>query len=337
MKIKEFDYELPVELIAQAPAEPRDSSRLLILDRASGQIEHKKFREIIDELKEGDLLVLNNSKVFKARLQAYHERSGRELEVFLVRPLDDYRWQVMIKKAKQVKLGDVFDFGGWQAKVLSKNPAGTARLKMTIDSEGVIAYAERHGEVPLPPYIKPTQDFSEQYQTVYAEPVGSVAAPTAGLHFTLELLEQIKARGVQLEYITLHVGLGTFAPVRVDDLDEHQMHAEFVSIDAATAERINAAKQAGRRVIAVGTTTVRALEGASLSDDGFLGEVNLFIKPGFEFKIVDAMVTNFHLPKSTLLVLVSAFTGKDQILKAYQEAIKEKYRFFSFGDAMMIE
>lgn len=335
--VKSFDYKLPKEMIAQSPVEPRDSSRLMLLNREGAVLGHRIFKDIVDQLKEGDVLVMNNSKVFKARLQAEIIRTGTEIEAFLLRPLGDKKWEAILGNARRAQLKDVLDFGGVQGELLQKMDDGTVRLKMNVSDDVILAFCNHHGKTPLPPYITKELDDSKKYQTVYAEPLGSVAAPTAGLHFTPGLLKTLEQKGVQLEYVTLHVGLGTFRPVKVETIDEHQMHPEFVEIDGATAYRIGKAKSEGRRIVAVGTTTVRALEGAApLSQDGFIGDVNLFIKPGFEFNIIDALITNFHLPESTLLVLVSAFVGRENILEAYRTAIKDGYRFYSFGDAMFI-
>jgi S-adenosylmethionine:tRNA ribosyltransferase-isomerase len=366
-----FSYDLPPERVAQEPVEPRDHSRLMVLDRKTGAWEHRKFFEIINELKAGDVLVMNNTKVFKARL--YGElmdgvtEKRRNIEVFLLRPREGAMpessvWEALAKPGKLLHPGNRIDLGGFIATVADKQDDGTFLLSFETSVENVLAFADKHGEVPTPPYVKKVPEKLETYQTVYAEKVGSVAAPTAGFHFTPRLLDEIKKKGIQIEFVTLHVGLGTFRPMKTATIEEHEMHAEFVEISADVAQRINQAKQEGRRVIAVGTTTVRTLEGAAavchpegakrpkdltrsfadaqddkyLPRDGLLGDVNLFITPGFEFKIVDALITNFHLPKSTLLVLVSAFAGREHILAAYEEAIRQNYRFYSFGDAMFI-
>ncbi len=275
---------------------------------------------------------MNNTKVFKARLQGCVGK--KNIEVFLLRPRENF-WEVLLKPGRRVKIGDVMDVGGLRATVLAKRENGTAELSFDASMNEVLACADAHGHVPTPPYVKQQTELS-RYQTVYAKETGSVAAPTAGFHFTQRLMDELRGKGVQFEFVTLHVGLGTFRPVKTKTLEEHEMHAEFVRIDAATAQRINDAKREGRRVIAVGTTTVRALEGSGVPEQGFAGDVNLFITPGFRFKIIDGLMTNFHLPKSTLLVLASAFAGRENVLRAYQEAIQEKYRFYSFGDAMFI-
>lgn len=361
-----FNYHLPPELIAQEPVQPRDRSRLMLLDRESGVLSHQLFYEIVDELQKGDVLVLNKSKVFKARLRG--QIKEKDIEVFLLRHERDGLWQAMIKPGKKVVVGDVINLDGLQAKLLEQKEDGTVLLDLEATVDQVLAYTDKHGEIPVPPYVKKQPEKFATYQTVYAKNVGSVAAPTAGFHFTKHLIDELKDKGVQFEFVTLHVGLGTFRPIKTKTIEEHQMHSEFVQIDRDTSGRINQAKQEGRRVIAVGTTTVRSLEGvaqchseeavgrrknvldkkiltaseaglrmtSTLPDSGFAGDVNLFIKPGFQFKIVDALITNFHLPKSTLLVLVSAFAGRGNVLATYREAIKQKYRFYSFGDAMFI-
>ncbi len=338
-----FDYHLPPEQIAQFSVSPRDSSRMLALDRKTGERTHKAFREIVDELVEGDVLVMNNTKVFKARLSGTVSVRGKkiELEVFLLRG-EGTRWSAMVRPGKKVAVGDWIDLRGMVATVVEKREDGVVTLEMNATVDEVIAFANSHGEIPVPPYVDKAPAKLDDYQTVYAKTVGSVAAPTAGFHFTDELIAKLKAKGVQFEFVTLHVGIGTFRPVKTDTLEEHEMHAEFVTVDAETAGRINAAKREGRRVVSVGTTTVRVLEGVaaqsggSIPNDGFSGDVNLFITPGFDFKVIDALITNFHLPKSTLLVLVSAFAGRENVIAAYEEAVRLGYRFFSFGDAMFI-
>ncbi len=385
-----FDYELPQELIAQRSAEPRDHSRLMVVARATGEWEHKRFYEIVDELRAGDVLVMNNTKVFRARLEATVQsvslrlpakasasagakRSNPSIELFLLRPRGA-TWDVLVKPGRHVAVGDTIHVGEIKGHVLAKSDVVSVQFDLSDPS--LIDYANAHGQIPVPPYVHETPQTLEQYQTVYAQETGSVAAPTAGFHFTRELLDKIRTMGVNIQYVTLHVGLGTFRPMKSETLEEHTMHSEFVTIDSGTAQAINRAKQEGRRVIAVGTTTVRTLEGVSrlchperpracrvgvegsrvLPVSGFSGDVNLFITPGFHFNVVDALITNFHLPKSTLLVLVSAFAslpadlsavasakvealakeGRERILASYEEAIREGYRFFSFGDAMFI-
>lgn len=327
--VADFSYDLPEELIAQTPIEPRDASRLLVLNRVTGEIRHRdRFSEIIDELNAGDVLVFNVSKVFKARLQI----DGFEVFVLKVR---DGEIDALVKPGRKAKLG--FDFGGFVAT--AKSADGIFTLKTGKSVIEMFEFCEKQGSVPTPPYVKTEFCHPDRYQTVYAKSTGSVAAPTAGLHFTPELIEKARSKGVQIEEVILHVGIGTFRPVQADHIEDHVMHAEFVEIDEPTAQRIRSAKAEGRRVIAVGTTTVRVLEGvvATIGElTAYSGEVNMFITPGFEFKVVDGLITNFHLPKSTLLMLVSALAGREHILAAYQEAVDHRYRFFSFGDAMFI-
>ena len=368
--IELFDYVLPPERIAQEPVRPRDTSRLMVLDRATGERQHKRFFEIVDELRAGDLLVMNDTKVFKARLRG--RRFAKELEVFLLRPVADALpgaavWHALVRPGKLVHVGNNIQLAdGVMATVVDKLSDGSVRLSFLMSNEEVIDFANRYGEIPVPPYVEKAPENFNDYQTVYARETGSVAAPTAGFHFTPELIEKLKGKGVQFSFVTLHVGIGTFRPVKTATLEEHEMHSEFVEISPETASTINIAKHEGRRVIAVGTTTVRALEGVAslchpeeakptkdlvsdgreiphfvrddhaLPPEGFVGDVNMFITPGYTFKIIDALITNFHLPKSTLLVLVSAFAGREKILAAYQEAVEQQYRFFSFGDAMFL-
>jgi S-adenosylmethionine:tRNA ribosyltransferase-isomerase len=362
MKTDDFDYFLPKELIAQEPMQNRDQSRLLVMDVKTGSLEHRHFCDIVDYLEKGDVLVMNNSKVFPARLIGQRKASGGKVEVFLHRRLAADRWQCLLG-GKRIKLGLKIEFGDRLAcEVVKNNEDGTWEVVFDKKDKELIDIVGEIGLIPLPPYIKRdntprpsgaplsrgelnTND-QEAYQTVYADDgkVGSVAAPTAGLHFTPELIEKIKNKGVQIEYVTLHVGLGTFAPVKVEDVTKHKMHEELVDIGANVAGRLQEAMKKKKRIIAVGTTSTRTLEAMAeqivnwkLEIGNLSSWVNIFIYPGFEFKVVDAMITNFHLPKSTLLMLVSAFAGKDNIDKAYQEAIKEKYRFFSYGDAMLIK
>ncbi len=355
-----FDYHLPQELIAQYSAHPRDHSRLMILDRETGSLGEKRFDQIIDDFKEGDLLVMNNTKVFRARLRGFI--GDKEIEVFLLRPRDG-AWDVLVRPGRHVNVGDTIEIETLKGVVVGKSDVASVRFDMS--DQDVIDFANQHGEIPIPPYVEQVPESLDRYQTVYAQETGSVAAPTAGFHFTEELLEKIRTKGVEIEYVTLHVGIGTFRPVKSDTLEEHKMHAEYVTITPEVALRINIAKQERRRVIAVGTTTVRTLEGVVaqttpsfprrgagtrdpfplgkggsrgvLPVEGFSGDVNLFITPGFDFKIIDALITNFHLPKSTLLVLVSSFAGRGHVLDAYQKAVEDRFRFFSFGDAMFIK
>ncbi|MEK7615490.1 MAG: tRNA preQ1(34) S-adenosylmethionine ribosyltransferase-isomerase QueA [Patescibacteria group bacterium] len=329
-----FDYHLPEDQIAQQSVEPRDQSRLLVVDRGTGQWQHKQFFEISQFLRAGDVLVLNNTKVFRARLHT------EGLEVFLLRAKEGSVWEVMVRPGKKVQVDQEIDLNGLRGTIVEKRNDGIVLMRFDRSPDEVVAFANEHGEIPVPPYVNIQPQTFQDYQTVYAKETGSVAAPTAGFHFTQRLIDELKQKGIQFEEVTLHVGIGTFRPMKTETIEEHEMHSEFVSIDSGTAERINTAKKEGRRVIAVGTTTVRTLEGVAHSDGGFrafTGDVNLFIKPGFEFEIIDVLITNFHLPKSTLLVLVSAFAGREHVMNAYAEAVKEGYRFFSFGDAMFIQ
>jgi S-adenosylmethionine:tRNA ribosyltransferase-isomerase len=330
--ISDYNYDLPPEFIAQKPVEPRDQSKLLVLDSKDGLIQHKQFFDIGQFLRDDDVLVFNDTKVFKARLMT------QGLEVFLLRAHDQV-WEAMIRPGRKVKVEDSIHFKeGVSAQVLEKLSNGIVRLEFNVGVDQVLEYCDKFGQIPVPPYVKQQPEDLDTYQTVYARETGSVAAPTAGFHFTQRLLSELRDRGIQMEYITLHVGIGTFQPVKTDTLEEHEMHSEFVQINQETADRINQAKQSGRRIVAVGTTTTRALEGVA-DDSGvsrFSKDVNLFIKPGYQFKIVDALITNFHLPKSTLLALVSALAGRENIMSAYEQAKQEDYRFYSFGDAMFI-
>lgn len=328
--ISQFDYELPPEFIAQSSVEPRDHSKLMLLDRASGEVCHKHFYDIVDELKAGDVLVFNVSKVFRARLRS------DEFEVFVLK-VRDGEVDALVRPGKKVK--DVVELPDLSLKLVRRTDDGVFTFATGKTAMEMFAYCDAHGEIPTPPYVSSTVDEDQKYQTVYARETGSVAAPTAGFHFTNELLGRIRAKGVQIEEVILHVGIGTFRPVQTEIVEEHTMHSEWVSLSADVAGRLNAAKQEGRRVIAVGTTTVRALEGvvATTGDLGaFEGELNIFITPGFAFKVIDGLVTNFHLPKSTLLMLVSALAGRENVLAAYEEAKRHGYRFFSFGDAMFV-
>lgn len=338
MLTSEFDYNLPRELIAQEPMRPRDHSRLMVLDRESGGIRHQHFYDLPKFLQPGDVLVFNQSKVFKARLIG--RLNDQDVEIFMLRG-NEAVWSCLGRPAKKIKPSDEIKFSqGLKAVVIKKSENGILEIEFNKFGDELMEIVNSIGEVPTPPYVKTAPEKLSDYQTVYAKNLGSVAAPTAGFHFTPELLQKIQKQGIDLEFISLHVGMGTFRPVQSDDIEEHEMHEEFVEIGKATAERINQAKAEGRRVVAVGTTTVRALEGVAASNQGmlksFADDVNLFIKPGFDFKIINGLITNFHLPKSTLLVLVSALAGRENILAAYHEAIKEGYRFYSFGDAMLI-
>ena len=337
MKASAFDYELPESRIAQAPAKPRESAKLMVVDRLKDQLRHKKVDDLGSELVKGDVLVVNVSKVFNARL---HGKVGAaKAELFLVKPVGPF-WECIGKPGKKLAIGaQIVIANKFSAIVQDKLDDGTIIVDFGMSKETVIRRANEVGEVPIPPYIKKIPTHGE-YQTVYAKQEGSVAAPTAGLHLTKSLIAKLKKKGVEFLEVTLHVGLGTFMPIRVDDLGAHKMHGEWVEIPEKTVKAIMKAKIQRRRVIAVGTTTARALEGAVERCGGKLcpwhGEVNLFIKPGFDFNVIDGLMTNFHLPKSTLLVLVSAFAGRKTIIRAYEAAVAKKYRFYSFGDAMLI-
>ena len=337
-KKSDFYYDLPEELIAQTPAEPRDSSRLLIYNRATRKVEHKIFREITDYLRAGDVLVVNNTKVLPARLFATTENGGA-VEILLLKRLDIDKWEVLVKPGRKCTVGKKLKISDELSLTVEDiTPTGERIVKFIYDGifEEIL---EKLGTMPLPPYIKTQLKDKNRYQTVYAKHEGSAAAPTAGLHFTPELLEKIRGMGVEIAEVLLHVGLGTFRPVKEDIITDHKMHSEHYEISAEAAKIINAAKREGRRVIAVGTTSVRTLESAA-DDNGFLkpckNDTQIFIYPPYKFKCVDALVTNFHLPESTLIMLVAALTGREEVLSLYKEAANEKYRFFSFGDAMLV-
>ena len=335
MKLSDFDYHLPKELIAKYPAQPRDSCRLMVLNRKDKTIEHRIFRDVIDYLKPGDTLVLNNTKVIPARLIGKKEKTNANIEVFLLRPIEDNIWEALIKNVRRLKKNQkIIISDDFYVEFLSKDDE---KAIVKIHSKDIKSDLEKYGHVPLPPYIEREDEEKDKdyYQTVFADKEGSVASPTAGLHFTKELLEKIKEKGVNIAYITLHVGLGTFKPVKTEDITKHKMHEEYFTIPKETLEMIKKTKENKKSVVAVGTTVVRALEtyGKFGKTEGF---TDIFIYPPYEFKIVDKLITNFHLPKSTLLMLVSAFADRDFILRAYNGAVKEKYRFFSYGDAMLI-
>ena len=339
MKTSDFFYELPQEQIAQTPIEPRDHSRLMVLRRDSDSIEHKHFYDIIDYLNEGDTLIVNDSRVIPARIYGYKEDTGAKIEFLLLRQLDGKRWETLVKPGKKAKPGTRFIFGDGllTAEVIEVTDDGNRIVELNSE-ENIYATLDKIGQMPLPPYITEKLEDQERYQTVYSHELGSAAAPTAGLHFTNELLDKIREKGVNIGYVTLHVGLGTFRPVKVDDVTKHKMHSEHYEIPAETAELIKRTKASGKRVIAVGTTSCRTLESVAAQGelracDGF---TDIFIYPGFKFKVLDGLITNFHLPESTLIMLVSAFYGYDTTMHAYDIAVKEKYRFFSFGDAMAI-
>ena len=342
MDLHDFYYDLPEELIAQDPLSDRSSSRLMVLDKETGEIEHKIFRDIVDYLKPGDCLVVNDTKVIPARLIGTKVDTGAAIEVLLLKRLEDRQdtWEVLVKPGKKAKVGAKISFGEGKliGEVIDIVEEGNRLIQFTYDGifEEIL---DELGQMPLPPYITHKLEDKNRYQTVYAKNPGSAAAPTAGLHFTTELMDRIKAKGVKIAYVTLHVGLGTFRPVKVDDVTKHKMHSEHYEVPEETAKLINETKKNGGRVIAVGTTSCRTLESVA----AMYGEIkpcegftDIFIYPGFEFKVLDGLITNFHLPESTLIMLVSAFAGYDFIMNAYKEAVKEKYRFFSFGDAMFI-
>ncbi|MGE5509189.1 MAG: tRNA preQ1(34) S-adenosylmethionine ribosyltransferase-isomerase QueA [Chitinophagales bacterium] len=341
MRVADFDYELPPELIAQTPAEPRDSSRLLVLDRRTGAVEHRHFYDLPRFLSAGDLLVTNDTRVIRARLFGRKAEGGGKVEVFLLRPLSGSEWEALVRPGRRVRRGTALVFGEGEltAQVTGEGPAGKRTVRFA-GAGDLRATLDRLGQVPLPPYITTPLSDGERYQTVYAEREGSVAAPTAGLHFTPELLERLAAQGVGRASVTLHVGLGTFRPVEVEEVEAHEMHSEYYEVSAETAERIRAARRSGGRVVAVGTTSCRTLETVAALGGGEMvagsGWTDIFIYPGYRFRAIDALVTNFHLPRSTLLMLVSAFAGRELIFRAYEEAIRERYRFYSFGDAMLI-
>lgn len=335
MKTSDFDYNLPESSIAQTPAEPRDSSRLLVLRRDDGKLEHRIFRDVTDYLNAGDLLVLNQTRVIPARIFARKETGGR-VELLLLRRRDELTWEALVG-GKGLRVGKVAQIeDGPEVKIIEELNGSERLIKF---SEPIEPYFSKVGNVPLPPYIHEKLNDPERYQTVYAKEPGSAAAPTAGLHFTPRLLEELQVKGVRVAYVTLHVGLDTFAPVNEENPEEHKIHSEWCELTQETADAINETRAKGGRVIAVGTTSVRTLESAAnyqLPITPFTGPTSLYILPGYEFKIVDAMITNFHLPKSTLLMLVSAFAGREKILETYATAVNEGYRFYSFGDAMLI-
>ena len=341
MNVTDFDYNLPEELIAQTPLKKRDSSRLLVLDKNNGEIKHETFSNITDYLRKGDVLVLNDTKVIPARLIGVKEETGAVIELLLLKDLGEDTWKCLSKPAKRLHVGTIVSFGEGKlkAQVVEKKDEGVTIVKLLY--KGILMeILDSLGTMPLPPYIHEKLEDQGRYQTVYAKYSGSAAAPTAGLHFTPELLKSIEDMGVIVTYVTLHVGLGTFRPVEVDNILEHKMHSEYYIMTDETAKILNDAKDEGRRIIAVGTTSTRTLETIASNNDGRFvscsGDTSIFIYPGYEFKGIDCLITNFHLPKSTLVMLVSALSSKEIILNAYQEAIIEKYRFFSFGDSMFI-
>ena len=341
MKRQDFYYELPEELIAQAPLEDRSSSRLLVLDKESGAVSHHVFKDVIDYLNEGDCLVINDTKVLPARLIGAKVGTDAKIEVLLLKRKENNIWETLVKPGKKAKIGTKISFGDGLLKgeVVDIVEEGNRLIQFTY--EGIFEeILDQLGQMPLPPYITHHLEDKNRYQTVYAEHTGSAAAPTAGLHFTPELLEKIEKKGVDIARVTLHVGLGTFRPVKVDEITDHHMHSEFFQIEEEAAEKINRAKDAGKKVICVGTTSCRTVESAA-DETGHLkacsGWTEIFIYPGYQFKVLDSLITNFHLPESTLVMLVSALAGREHVLAAYEEAVKERYRFFSFGDAMLIQ
>lgn len=341
MKLEEFDYNLPEELIAQTPIKQRDTSRLMVLDKKTGEISHKHFYDIIDYLNPGDTLVLNDTKVLPARLIGEKTNTKAVIEVLLLKNKENDTWETLVKPARRIHLGDVVSFGGGLLKLTCTEVKDEGIRLFEASYKGIFyELLDKLGTMPLPPYIHEKLEDKDRYQTVYAKEVGSAAAPTAGLHFTEELLAKIEEKGINIVYLTLHVGLGTFRPVKVEDVTKHKMHSEFYSLNNSVADTLNKTRANGKRIIAVGTTSTRTLEtiydkfGEFKEDSGF---TDIFIYPGKEVKSIDGLITNFHLPKSTLIMLVSAIAGKDNILNAYKIAVKEKYRFFSFGDAMFIK
>ncbi|MFD1408135.1 tRNA preQ1(34) S-adenosylmethionine ribosyltransferase-isomerase QueA [Kroppenstedtia eburnea] len=342
MDVSQFDFELPEELIAQEPAPKRSGSRLMVVNRENQTVEHRRFPDLLEYLHPGDVLVLNDTRVRPARLVGVKEGTGARIELLLLNPLGGDRWEALVKPAKRVKEGTVVRFGDGKLQAVAQemtDAAGGRVFQLQYQEQDLEILLERLGEMPLPPYIHRRLDEPERYQTVYSRAVGSAAAPTAGLHFTEDLLNRAKEKGVKIVTITLHVGLGTFRPVTAESVEEHQMHAEFYEVSEEAAEQIRVAKAKGNRVVAVGTTSVRTLETVA-RDHGEIraarGWTDIFIYPGFRFRVTDALLTNFHLPKSTLLMLVSAFSSRELMLQAYRTAVREKYRFFSFGDAMLI-
>ena len=341
MKVSLFDYDLPKELIAQTPIKERSSSRLLVMDKKTGELRHEHFYDIVSYLHKGDVLVLNDTKVIPARLIGEKEETKAVIEILLLKDLGDNVWEALSRPFKRLHVGTVVSFGDGKlkCKVVEKLDEGIVRVKLIYDGI-LVNILDELGTMPLPPYITEKLEDQSRYQTVYAKNLGSAAAPTAGLHFTKELLKKIEDKGVIIKYVTLHVGLGTFRPVEVDDIKDHHMHTEFYVINKDVSDTLNKAKEEGRRIVAVGTTSTRVLETVASKFNGRFepcsGNTDIFIYPGYEFKGIDALITNFHLPKSTLVMLVSALSSRENILNAYKEAIKERYRFFSFGDAMFI-
>ena len=340
MKTSDFDFDLPQELIAQTPLKDRDHSRLLVLDKETGSVEHKEFRNILDYLHSGDVLVINDTKVIPARLMGVKEDTGAVIELLLLKDMGNDIWECLSRPQKRLHVGTIVKFSDLlSASVVELLSDGVTRVKL-VYSGILLEILDRLGEMPLPPYIHEKLAEKDRYNTVYAKNIGSAAAPTAGLHFTNELLDELRSKGVIVTNVTLHVGLGTFRPVEVDDINNHHMHSEYYEMSGETASILNDAKNDGRRIIAVGTTSTRTLESVMSKYGKFIecsGNTEIFIYPGYEFKAINCLITNFHLPKSTLVMLVSALAGRDNILNAYHEAVINKYRFFSFGDAMFIK
>ena len=341
MKTSDFNFDLPEELIAQHPLEKRDYSRLMVLDRETGEIEHKHFYDILEYLNSGDTIVLNNTRVMPARLIGEKEGSGGKIEFLLLKRVEGDKWECLSKPGKKAKIGATFTFGSGKLKCTVVDIVEEGNRIIEFSYDGIFEQVlDELGEMPLPPYITERLEDRERYQTVYSKEQGSAAAPTAGLHFTNDLLKEVEAKGVNIAYVTLHVGLGTFRPVKVDDVNSHIMHSEFYSLDEENAKIINETKKNGGKIISVGTTSTRTLE--TIGDENGVvkaqsGWTSIFIYPGYKFKVVDRLITNFHLPESTLIMLVATLAGKDHVLNAYNEAVKEKYRFFSFGDSMIIK
>lgn len=338
MKTSDFYYDLPQELIAQTPMEPRDMSRLMVIDKNTGEVEHKIFKDLIDYLRPGDCLILNDTRVIPARIYGVKKETGAVVEFLLLKQSENNVWECLCKPGKRAKIGTEFVFGDGivECEVVDITEDGNRKVQFKCDSKEIYTILDKIGKMPLPPYITEELQNGELYQTVYSKELGSAAAPTAGLHFTEEMLKQIEDKGIKIGYVTLHVGLGTFRPVKVDDVKNHKMHSEHYHISKETADLINDTKKNGGRVIAVGTTSTRTLESVA-TKNGCICEdeddTSIFIYPGYEFKCIDGLVTNFHLPESTLIMLISAFAGYDNVMNAYKIAVKEKYRFFSFGDA----
>ncbi|WP_173106964.1 tRNA preQ1(34) S-adenosylmethionine ribosyltransferase-isomerase QueA [Bacillus sp. KH172YL63] len=341
MKVEDFDFHLPEELIAQTPLENRSESRLMVLDKEDGSMDHLRFKHIVDYLQEGDCLVLNDTRVLPARLFGQKEDTGANIEVLLLKQEDGDKWETLVKPAKRIRVGTEIVFGDGKLKATCVGLKEHGGRILEFQYEGIFyEVLDELGEMPLPPYIRERLEEQDRYQTVFARERGSAAAPTAGLHFTEELLDELREKGVHIAFITLHVGLGTFRPVSVDTIEDHDMHAEFYQVSEGTARLLNEVRASGGRIITVGTTSTRTLETIASKHGEFVEEngwTNIFIYPGYEFKGIDGLITNFHLPKSTLIMLVSAFAGQENVMHAYETAVKEQYRFFSFGDAMFIK